>query len=393
MRRLSRWLGVFCLLCLFSASAFAYDGLVKKEHFILPVFTMAGGRTIKNVQIGYESYGKLNAKHDNVILITHYFSGTSHAAGKYQATDKAPGYWDAIIGSGKAIDTDKYFVLASDALTNLNSKDPNTFTTGPASINPDTGKPYGLTFPVVTVEDMVVAQKALLDNLGIKSLVAVAGASGGAAQALQWGVTFPDVARRIIAVVPFALDMQPITVAEVSLWSMPIMLDPKWNGGDYYDKEAPLTGLAHALRVVTFSGVSQAWAEKNFGRRSADPKAPVEAALVNNFAVDAALIKAGMNRATSVDANNFLYTAKAYELFSVVPQIAKFKADILLIPVASDKLFPPSYSRRAVEQLHAAGKHAEVFVLESDGGHLDGVTHVSVAEKAIRDLLKRPALF
>ena len=152
----------------------AQDLMVEKKVFELPSFTTQSGRTLKQVRVGWESYGSLNADKSNAVLICHFFSGNSHAAGKYAASDAAPGYWDAIIGPGKAIDTDKYFVIASDTLVNLNTGDPKTTTTGPASIDPDTGRPYGLDFPVVTVRDFVEVQKALVESLGIKRLALVA---------------------------------------------------------------------------------------------------------------------------------------------------------------------------------------------------------------------------
>ena len=158
--------------------------LTSKERFSMPSYTTVGGRTIKSLQVGWESYGELNQAKDNVILITHYFSANSHAAGKYHPEDAAPGYWDAIIGPGKAIDTNQYFVISVDSLANLNANDPNVITTGPASINPDTGKPYGLDFPVVTIKDFVNVQKAVLESLGIRKLHAVIGPSMGSMQAL-----------------------------------------------------------------------------------------------------------------------------------------------------------------------------------------------------------------
>jgi homoserine O-acetyltransferase/O-succinyltransferase len=162
----------------FAASAYA-QLLTEKKFFTLPQYTTAGGKTIKNVRVGYETYGKLNAAGDNAVFVPHFFSGTSHAAGRYKADEKAAGYWDAIIGSGKAIDTDKYFVVSADTLVNLNVKSPMVGTVGPASLNPDTGKPYGSSFPVVSMKDSVRVHKALLDSLGVKKLQAVAGASGG----------------------------------------------------------------------------------------------------------------------------------------------------------------------------------------------------------------------
>jgi homoserine O-acetyltransferase/O-succinyltransferase len=183
MNALVRWLAI--VLTLLPGMAFAQTGdlIVEKKTFELPSYTTVAGATVKSVNIGWESAGTLNADKSNAILITHYFSGTSHAFGKYAASDTTAGYWDAIIGPGKPIDTNKYFVLSSDTLVNLNAKASNVVTTGPASINPETGKPYGMTFPVVSIKDFVNVQKALIESLGIRKLRAVAGASMGGLQA------------------------------------------------------------------------------------------------------------------------------------------------------------------------------------------------------------------
>src|SRR5204863_3124700 len=228
-------------------SGFAYDGPVEKKVFTLPSYTTVGGRTIKDVRVGYETYGKLNAAGDNVVFVPHFFSATSHAAGKYASTDAAAGYWDPIIGAAKPIDTDKYFVISADALTNLNTKDPNVTTTGPASIDPDTGKPYGMSFPVVSYRDSVRVHKALVDSLGVKKLKAVAGASGGSMQAMEWAALYPDFVERVIHVIGPGFDVQPFIVEWVGLWAMPMRLDPKWKGGDYYGKDEPMEGVAKAL--------------------------------------------------------------------------------------------------------------------------------------------------
>jgi len=173
------------LLLLATAPTWAYDGIVDKKTFSIAAYTTVGGTTIKNVRVGYETYGTLNAGKDNVILVAHFYSGNSHAAGRYTETDPTPGYWDAVIGSGKPVDTDRFLVVSSDTLVNLNVKDPKTITTGPASINPDTGRPYGMSFPIVTMRDFVNVQKALLDSLGVKKLHAVMGASMGAIQSFE----------------------------------------------------------------------------------------------------------------------------------------------------------------------------------------------------------------
>src|SRR3954452_20699376 len=157
--------------------------IVEKKVFELQHFTTSRGATLKSVRIGWESYGELNADGPNTVLIPHFFSATSHAAGRYSPADEASGYWDAIIGPGKAIDTDRYFVLSSDTLVNINVHDPMVTTTGPASLNPDTGEPHGMSFPVVSIRDFINVQKLLVESLGIQKLRAVIGPSMGALQA------------------------------------------------------------------------------------------------------------------------------------------------------------------------------------------------------------------
>ncbi|OYX87147.1 MAG: homoserine acetyltransferase, partial [Xanthobacter sp. 35-67-6] len=174
----------------------ALDEIVKKQTFVLPTYTTVGGAALRDVKVGWEAYGTLNADKSNVILITHFFSGSSHAAGRYKADDAAPGYWDAIIGPGKPLDTDKYYILSSDTLVNLNVHDPNVVTTGPATISPETDKPYGTRFPVVTIRDFVNVQKALLDSLGITKLHAVMGPSMGALQVYEWATGYPEAVGR-----------------------------------------------------------------------------------------------------------------------------------------------------------------------------------------------------
>ena len=369
--------------------AAAFDGLVKKEVFTMPAYTTVNGKTIKNVRVGYESYGTLNAAKDNVVLVCHFFTGTSHAAGKYKTEDAAPGYWDAIIGAGKAIDTDKYFVISIDTLLNVNTKDPNVTTTGPSTINPDTGKPYGMTFPVVSFRDFVNVQKALLDSLGIKKLVAVAGPSGGGIQATEWSAAYPDMVERVIAVIAPGLEIDSLGVGMLNLWSMPIMLDPKWNGGDYYGREEPLEGVAQAIKLLTLSLSTNAGMDKRFGRKWAVPDKDPGAAFGNLFAIEDGLYKAGAARAKTVDANQFIYLVKANQLFSVAAEVKKIKAKFLFVPAKSDPLFPPWMARRAAETLRAQGNAVDIFEIEGDGGHYDGLFQVNQASAAIRDFLSR----
>jgi len=388
---LERWIVRFaCTLALVATSVAAYDGRVEKKTFTLASYTTLAGKTLKNVRVGYETYGTLNAAGDNAIFIPHFYSGTSHAAGKYTAADAAPGYWDAIIGSGKPIDTDKYFVVSADTLVNLNTKDPRVVTTGPASLDPDTGKPYGTKFPVVSYRDSVRVHKALVDSLGVKKLYAVAGASGGSLQAMEWGALYPDLVPRIVHVIGPGFDLQPYVVEMVALWVMPIRLDPKWSGGDYYGKEEPVEGVAKALELVTASTRHHLWAEKAFGYKWADPAKNPADALDNLYAIEDTLAKAGAARAKTVDANSMIYMSKANQLYHLTDEeVRGIKAKILFVPASSDLVFPPELAKRAAERYRAQGGSAEVFVIEGDGGHLDGLLAIAKAGETIRAFLAR----
>ena len=375
-------------LAMFATTIAAYDGVVEKKTFTLPSYTTIGGKTIKNVRVGYETYGTLNGAGDNAIFIPHFYSGTSHAAGKYAASDAAPGYWDAIIGSGKPIDTDKYFVVSADSLVNINTKDPRVVTTGPASVNPDTGKPYGMSFPVVSYRDSVRVHKALVDSLGVKKLHAVAGASGGSLQAMEWAALYPDFVDRVVHVIGPGFDINPYVIEWVRQWVMPIRLDPKWNGGDYYGRDEPNDGVAKALELVTFSTRGHAWAEKTFGYKFADAAKNPADAIDNDYAIEDTLAKAGIARAKVVDANSMIYTSKANELYRLSDDEVKgMKAKILFVPASSDLVFPPELAKRAAERYRALGRSAEVFVIEGEGGHLDGFAGILKAAEAIRTFL------
>ena len=366
----------------------AYEGVVEKKVFTLPSYTTVGGKTIKSVRVGYETYGTLNAAGDNAIFVPHFFTGTSHAAGKYKATDAAAGYWDPIIGAGKPIDTDKYFVISADALVNLNTKDPNVATTGPASINPDTGKPYGMSFPVVTYRDSVRVHKALIDSLGVKKLQAVAGASGGSIQAMEWGALYPDFVERIVHVVGPGFDITPYVIEMLDVWALPIMLDSKWNNGDYYGKDEPVNGVGQALKIITITARAHGWAEKTFGYKWADPAKDPAAAMFNPFAIEDTVQKAGAARGATTDANSLIYTAKANQLYNLGDDVKKMKAKILFVPVSSDLIFPPELSKRAAERYRAQGGTAEVVVIDGDGGHLD-LLNIARQGEAIRAFLAR----
>jgi len=370
--------------------SFAFDGPVEKKSFTLPSYTTVGGKPLKDVKVGYETYGTLNAAGDNAIFVPHFFSGTSHAAGKYAPSDAAAGYWDPIIGAGRPIDTDKYFVVSADALANLNTKDPKVVTTGPSTINPETGKPYGVAFPVVSYSDTVRVHKALLDSLGVKKLQAVAGASGGAIQAMEWAALYPDFVQRVVHVIGPGFDIHPYVVQMLDLWTMSIMADARWNKGDYYGREEPVDGIAVALMNVTITTRALGWAEKTFGYKWADAAKNPADAMFNAFAIEDALAKAGSARAKTTDANSFIYTAKANQLYRLTDDEVKgIKARILFVPASSDGIFPPELSQRAAARFKAQGGVAEVAVIDGDGGHLDGVFNVAKQGEAIRAFLAK----
>ncbi|MFN0159960.1 MAG: homoserine O-acetyltransferase [Burkholderiales bacterium] len=380
---------IAALLTLSPPALFAYDKPVEKKVFSLPSYTTVGGRTIRDVKVGYETYGTLNAAGDNAVFIAHFYSGNSHAAGKYKESDPAPGYWNSIIGPGKPIDTDRYFVISADTLSNLNTKDPMTTTTGPSSINPETGRPYGLSFPVISMRDSVRVHKALTDTLGVKKFKAVAGASGGSIQAMEWGVLYGDQVERVIHVIGPGFSISPWVIGLLDLWVAPIKLDPNWNSGDYYGRAEPLAGIAEALKTVTLTAGHWGWAEKAFGYKLADDAKKPGADRNHLFQIEDVLNKTGLARARTTDANNKIYMAKANQLFNVEDEIGRIRAKILFVPASSDLIFPPEMSQKAATRFRAQGGAAEVFVLEGDRGHLDGVIGITKAADAIRAFMAR----
>jgi homoserine O-acetyltransferase/O-succinyltransferase len=381
------------LAALSALSAHAQDLLTKKETLEIPSFTTQSGRELKNVKVGYESYGTLNAAKSNAILICHFFSGNSHAAGKYAVADKTPGYWDAIIGPGKAIDTNKYFVVSSDTLVNLGAGDKTVVTTGPASLDPATNKPYGMTFPIVTIRDFVEVQKKLADKLGVTKFALVGGASMGALQTYEWAVAYPDMVSKIMPVIGFA-EADANLIAWLDIWATPIRLDPKWNGGDYYGREPPNAGLAQSLKIVTLHAQHWKWANATFGRKWAKEGEDPALGLDKRYAIEAALDAAGAGRAATSDANHLLYLVKANQLYAAGgggPEgLKKIKAPILLITQPDDLVFHADGVKQMVEAVKAGGGKIDHVMLNGSRGHLDGVLSIKQAEAKISEFLGQP---
>jgi homoserine O-acetyltransferase/O-succinyltransferase len=376
-------------LVLVAPLTLAQSLLTEKKFFTLPSYTTQQGKTIKNVRVGYETYGKLNAAGTNVVFVPHFFSGNSHAAGRYKADEKTAGYWDAIIGPGKALDTDKYFVVSADSLVNLNVKSPMVGTAGPATINPDTGKPYGSSFPVVSIADFVRVHKALLDSLGVKKLAAAAGASMGSLQAMQWAAEYPEFVERVIHVIGPGLDIHPYVLEMANVWAGPIKLDPNWKGGDYYGGAEPNEGLAQALTIVSVTTLHFGWAEKVHGYKwAAEGKNPAEA-MNNLFAIEDSLGKSGQARASASDAGHFVWLVKANQLYNLEKEQSRIKAKILFLPAKTDLLFPPALARRWADKLRAQGNAVELYEIDGTSGHLDGIFSVAKVSDQIRAFMTK----
>ncbi len=382
------------LVIVLAVPAMAYEPLVKKNVFEMPSYTTAGGKTVKNVKVGWEAYGSLNASKDNVILICHYFTGNSHAAGKYSSEDKQFGYWDSIIGSGKPVDTDKFYVVSVDSLVNLATGNPKVITTGPASNNPETGKPYGMTFPIVTIRDFVNVQKALFDSLGVKKLHAVIGPSMGALQTYEWASAYPEMVERAIPVIGAGWADGNL-IGWLNIWAAPIMLDPNWNGGDYYNGPPPLKGLAEALKIVTLHAQHWEWANGVFGRAWAEKDKDPSASFANQYKIEAVLDSVGKARAKASDANHFLYLAKANQLFltghgaSFIEGLQRINAPTLIIHTDEDLIFFPEEVRETAALIKSDGTPVELVELQGTRGHLDGVLNIKQAGGKIKAFLEK----
>lgn len=378
------------LFCCVIASGAAQAMLVQKQRFALDNFTTENGQTIAKVAVGWEAYGRLNADKSNVILITHYFSGSSHAAGKYHADDTAPGYWDAIIGPGKAIDTNKFYVISSDTLVNANAFDKNVITTGPATINPATGKPYGLTFPVVTIGDFVELQKNLLDSLGINKLYAVIGPSMGSFQAIEWAVRYPQQVQRLIPVIGSAY-IDTYSAVKLQRWAYPILQDPAWHNGNYYDKGQPLQGLSTALAYITQDALHPDGFNPRYSAISTD--SGLHHSITALPQAWQQLQAQAQLRAEKQDANHILYLVRASQLWRAgmgdnwQQALSRVEAKTLFLPASGDLLLPPALSQHSATVMTAAGNVPQYAEIPGSWGHLDGVVGISAVAQQIEAFL------
>ena len=343
-------------------------GLVERRYATwLEPLGLESGATLGPVTLAYETYGRLNAARDNAILLLHALSGDAHAAG-WHTGDSKPGWWDSMVGPGRTFDTNRYFVICSNVLGGCQGS------TGPSSINPATGKPYGANFPVLTIGDMVRAQARLLDRLGIEQLLAVAGGSMGGFQALEWATALPARVRGAILLATSARSA-PQTLAWNAIGRRAIMSDPRWRGGNYYDGEPPSDGLAVARMIGHITYLSEPSLERKFGRTYQDGDGPAFT-LEREFAIESYLEYQGASFNTRFDPNTYLYITKAMDYWdlparygSLDAALARSKAAFLLLSFTSDWLYPTVESIAIAAALRRIGRAVEHVELRSSAGH------------------------
>jgi homoserine O-acetyltransferase len=349
-------------------------GLVKKEFYTFAEppdeLILASGGRLGPITVAYETMGTLNDDKSNVILIAHALSGDSHVAGYYSADDPKPGWWDTMVGPGKGIDTNRYFVICSNVLGGCMG------TTGPASLNPATGRPYGLDFPVVTIGDMVKVQKARLDHLGITKLLAAFGGSLGGMQVIEWAINYPQMVTAAILLATTTRH-SALAIAFNEIGRQAIMSDPNFNKGDYYHGLKPDLGLALARMVGHVTYLSDEALRSKFGRRLQD-RDNLAFDFEANFQVESYLRYQGSKFVQRFDANSFLYITKAADYFDVgrqhgndseVEAFAGVTAKILAISFTSDWLYPTYQSRDMVKAMKKNGLDVSFCEIEAKCGH------------------------
>jgi homoserine O-acetyltransferase len=326
------------------------------------------GKKLAPIDVAYETYGRLNEVGDNVVLICHALSGNAHVAGINNPDDSKPGWWDVMVGPGKGIDTDKYFVICSNFLGGCSG------TTGPSSINPASGRPYGLEFPIITIADMVKVQKLLLDKLGIKRLLAVIGGSIGGMQVLQWSIAYPDFVK---AAIPIATTthLGAQSIAFDAVGRNAILADSNFVDGQYTNRKGPDRGLAIARMIGHITYLSEQGMREKFGRKLRNSLS-YSYDFNSEFAVETYLDHQGQSFVGRFDANSYLYITKAADYFdlgkdygSLKNAFANTSCRFLVISFSSDWLFTPAQSRSIVDALVANNKDVSFCDIASPYGH------------------------
>ncbi len=345
------------------------------------------GRKLGPITLAYETYGTLNADKSNAILIVHALSGDAHAAGYHTPQDRKPGWWDNMIGPGKGFDTDKYFVICSNVIGGCRGS------TGPCSIDPETGRPYGLRFPIITIGDMVRAQRHLIDHLGIDRLLAVAGGSMGGMQTLEWATRYPDRLKSALVIASTPL-LSAQAIAFDAVGRDAIEADPDFNGGDYYDGRSPRRGLSIARMLAHITYLSDASMRNKFGRALRQAK-EYRYDFNSEFSVETYLDYQGEQFVNRFDANSYLYITKAIDYFDIASTygsldnaMARVQARMLILSYSSDWLYPPYQSQMLVDALRRQKKDVTYCNIQSDYGHDAFLLEVEVMKKIIGGFLE-----
>jgi homoserine O-acetyltransferase len=364
-------------------------GIVRQQYvqFDYPLHLRCG-KSLESFVLAYETYGTLNAERSNVILICHALSGDSHVAGYYtDDPDEKPGWWDEAVGPGKMFDTDRFFVICSNVIGGCQGS------TGPSSIAPD-GKPYALRFPIITVADMVQAQRHLIDYLGIDRLFAVTGGSMGGMQALQWAVDLPD---RVGAVLFLASTPRSSTqsIAFNEVGRQAIYADPGWKNGDYYGGPQPAAGLSVARMIGHITYMSETSLEQKFGRRLQSGES-LSYSFETDFAVESYLKYQGEKFVDRFDANSYLYITKAIDYFdigidygSLHAALQRVRAAFLVVSFSSDWLYPADQGLDLVRVLKDLGRDVEYRHVDASFGHDSFLVEVELMTQLVGGYLDR----
>ena len=338
-----------------------------------PTLSLQYGGSLEAFTLAYETWGTLNARRDNAILITHALTGSSHAYDEERPDDPKAAWWNPLIGPGRPFDTEQYFIICSNVLGGCYGS------TGPSSPDPRTGGAYNMRFPLITIGDMVRAQRQLIAHLGIRKLTMVVGGSIGGQQALEWAVTYPDLVDRVtIVAASAALTPQGIAFNEVQRQA--IMLDPRWQYGDYAPGQEPASGLAIARMLAMITYQSEEAMQLRFSRRPAlrgDIPSPTQIPdLGLRFDIENYLYYQGRALVQRFDANSYLYLSRAMDLYNVSAgystlehALRRIRSRMLFIGIRSDFLFPPAHVRDLARRTHDLGKSAHYVEIDSPHGH------------------------
>ncbi len=360
-------------------------GVVETQYHTIDSLTLESGEKLEPVTLAYETYGTLNENKTNAVLILHALSGDAHAAG-LDAEQKNPGWWDSMIGPGRAFDTNKYFVISSNVIGGCKGS------TGPSSINPATGRQYALDFPIVTINDMAEAQRRLIDHLGIDKLLTVVGGSMGGMLALSWLVRYPD---RIRSAIPIATAIKhgPQQIAFNEVGRQAIMADPHWNSGNYYGGPLPAKGLAVARMIGHITYMSDLSMEEKFGRQRKIGTEPFK--FTADYEVEGYLRYRGDSFVKRFDANSYLYITKAMDNFDATQwrplqdSLQGLKTKVLVIAFKSDWLYPAYQSKEIVKACKRSGIETTYCEVDSTYGHDAFLLEIEEETHLISHFLKK----